>query len=225
MTRNQEILQDFINGASASSLGRKHGVSRTRIYQIISKSPEYEKYLNQKHQRGILDIENARIIKSLSPYRKEREIVDRFWGQIDTSGECWEWTGCKNPVTLYGRFTCTAFAEKYGLAVTDHTHRQMWCIWNGKQIPKDMWVLHVCDNPSCVNPKHLYLGTPLQNVEDRQKRSGWKDFEKKLSENDRIAIGKIFQEEGMSVVHTLAGIYNVSPQYIYRLGLTNRNRE
>ncbi len=48
-------------------------------------------------------------------------------------------------------------------------HRVAWTISNG-DIPLGLWVLHTCDIPNCVNPKHLYLGTALDNAEDRDSK-------------------------------------------------------
>lgn len=52
-------------------------------------------------------------------------------------------------------------------------HRAAWILYRGA-IPNGMLVLHRCDNPPCVNPKHLYLGTPKQNMVDKMRRGRFK---------------------------------------------------
>jgi len=82
---------------------------------------------------------------------------ERFWSRVDKSGECWAWKGsvCSNG---YGRVSVNG-------ALTG-AHRHAWAITNGP-IPEGICVLHRCDNPPCVNPAHLWLGTQLENIQDR----------------------------------------------------------
>ena len=85
-------------------------------------------------------------------------IEQRFWAYVDVSGECWMWTGGKHHFG-YGIFHTTARSSVL-------THRFAWEFENGP-IPDGMYVLHHCDNPPCVRPDHLWLGTREENNRDR----------------------------------------------------------
>ena len=90
-------------------------------------------------------------------------LEHRFWKKVRRparQGECWLWLGASVPKG-YGRIRVGGRSEG---AV--YAHRVSWEISFGK-IPKDMYVLHRCDNPKCVNPAHLFLGTALDNAQDR----------------------------------------------------------
>jgi hypothetical protein len=81
---------------------------------------------------------------------------DWFWTNVDKSGECWTWTGSLSRGTSgYGS------ANAPGRRV--HAHRLSWELANGP-VPDGLWVLHHCDNPPCVRPDHLHLGTQSENL-------------------------------------------------------------
>lgn len=84
---------------------------------------------------------------------------NRFWEKIDKSGDCWEWTAGRD-TNGYGN------AKLNGVRLA---HRISYTLEVG-DIPKGMHVLHKCDNPPCVNPEHLYLGTQVENNLDRDNR-------------------------------------------------------
>lgn len=81
--------------------------------------------------------------------------------RVQESG-CWEWLKSTNKKG-YGRVgqNCSVFL-KYGERLA---HRISWLVYNGP-IPPDACVLHKCDNPKCINPKHLFLGTIGDNNRD-----------------------------------------------------------
>lgn len=92
-------------------------------------------------------------------YGVSTDPVERFWFYVDKSAGpegCWIWTGYTVP-NGYGRVAW------YGRVA--RTHRVAWQITHG-EIPQGKVIYHTCDNPSCVNPKHLRLGTQKDNMED-----------------------------------------------------------
>ena len=80
--------------------------------------------------------------------------------QVGEAHECWPWTGSK-PDGRYGHFSVGAKAIK--------AHRWIYALLNGP-IPDDLIVRHKCDNPQCVNPAHLELGTTADNMRDKHDR-------------------------------------------------------
>lgn len=86
------------------------------------------------------------------------KLMERFWNKVDTSNECWNWTGSKNK-DGYGSVG-SGLRSRTMLA-----HRMSYAI-NVGEIPKGMCVCHKCDNPSCVRPDHLFLGTRKDNMQD-----------------------------------------------------------
>lgn len=88
--------------------------------------------------------------------------LQRFWAQVNKygpihamKGQCWQWMG--KPACVYGQLTVNG--------KTVQAHRYSWEIHNGL-IPANIQVLHKCDNPLCVNPSHLFLGSQSDNVQD-----------------------------------------------------------
>ena len=96
---------------------------------------------------------------SAGKQRRSRQVIsERFFKKVEfLTNLCWKWTGCRTKGG-YGR---TGFEGK-----TTGAHRLSWILHFGP-IPDGLHVLHKCDNPSCIRPDHLFLGTFQDNMQDK----------------------------------------------------------
>ena len=123
----------------------------------------------------------CKLVKSLNEFRPHNTSADkrstrcyacisyqwnplrRFWNQVDQRSptECWQWLGLKSHYG-YGWFNVNRRMIK--------AHRFSYELHSATQVPSSLLVLHSCDNPPCVNPAHLRLGTNADNISDRELR-------------------------------------------------------
>lgn len=120
--------------------------------------------------------------------------------------ECWEWPHARGPKG-YGRQVAEGRAQ--------YVHRLSYRAFNGP-IPEGQNVCHECDNPPCWNPAHLFAGTDLDNVTDRESKGrgqrGERHYGSKLTEADVRAI----RASALSGPE-LGRQYGVSPFTIYKI--------
>ena len=140
-------------------------------------------------------------------------LLTDFWPHIKKTDGCWLWTGPRQKEG-YGR--CW-FGKKLWLS-----HRLSWTIHYGK-IPDGLLICHKCDMPSCVNPSHLFLGTPADNMADMTSKGrhngndgsncGEKHGMHKLTES-KVALARLLYKSGISQ-YKLAKRYGVKQTTIF----------
>jgi hypothetical protein len=133
-------------------------------------------------------------------------ILHRFWSRVTKTDSCWIFTGSNMPTKGYGRIGRGPMHGGYEMA-----HRLSWMIHFGP-IPDDLFVCHNCpggDNPKCIRPDHLFLGTAIDNNRDMHEKGrsrcgirsplGWEDVHKI----------RALRESGM-MYKDIAPLFNIS---------------
>lgn len=151
-------------------LAKKFLTTRNRIIEFIIID-----YLSVPHS------EETDCLNTLGKMLKRRgaeelSTEEKFWSRVlkgDKEEDCWAWTGGIIAKKVYGGMPDVKLTGEV------YAHRYSWKLHNGP-IPEGMFVLHHCDNPPCVNPAHLFLGTQADNVHDMMKKKrdnfyGWRD--------------------------------------------------
>lgn len=151
--------------------------------------------------------------------RKPKDLLLSIFARTEIKGDadCWEWGGPRYPGRFgYGK----ASSAKDGNVIV---HRYVYSRLVA-DIPPGMLVLHRCDNPPCVNPAHLFLGTHQQNMDDMKAKGRSRSIHRlrgsssksaKLRDEDVIAIKKAFLRGGRNFA--LAREYGVHPDTIARI--------
>jgi hypothetical protein len=141
-----------------------------------------------------------------SRYRTSKHRPFREYTRTNALTGCIEWTGPKYPQG-YGRAL-----RVVGEPEETRAHRRSWEIANG-EIPQGMAVLHRCDNPSCVNPEHLFLGTDADNTRDKYSKrrnvnlAGAEHGRSILAPEDVLRIREAYLfGGGVTAIHKLYGV-------------------
>lgn len=144
------------------------------------------------------------------------EDARRFWVKVDRGvgrDDCWRWTGAACGRDGYGGFS-VARGKPRGQQPPQYAHRVAYALTHGS-IPPGLSVLHRCDNPICVNPKHLFLGTQADNMKDAAAKGRLhveRPNRQKLSDADLIEIDALYAAGALQ--RDIAAQFSVSTGYI-----------
>ena len=142
----------------------------------------------------------------------------RFWEKVQKAGpdECWRWTA-------HGHSRGYGFIRSGSgfRAPKLYAHRLSWALHYG-EVPEGMHVCHRCDNPACVNPAHLFLGSHSDNMRDKVRKgranipNGERHWSAKL---DAVQVAEIraLYAEGRTTMQRLAWRYHVNRNTVRKI--------
>jgi hypothetical protein len=139
-----------------------------------------------------------------------QRLESRFWSKVQKTDGCWLWTGYK---MRNGYGTIRVGSNTDGTRRKMLVHRVAWMLTNGNLPPNDC-LCHRCDNPACVNPCHLFVGSRIENNADRDNKGRTPNGEahgmSKLSNEDVVNIRRSTSPPADLALH-----YNVTRAHIY----------
>lgn len=159
------------------------------------------------------------------PYRSDPAAEAEFWQKVNIVGpdDCWIWTG-RTDRQGYGKFR---------LGRQQYAHRISWEIENRESLGR-RFACHTCDNPSCVNPRHLYAGDAASNARDASERGLLRSCDPEKHPSAKLTWAKVADIRGKladgETPYWIAAEYKVSPATIRKIneGVTwkeqNRSR-
>jgi len=151
LTRIQSIQQLRSERKTHKEIGELLGITAQRVQQICKKKK----------------IEKPALPPKPSYFEKRKNYLLRNYTENPTTG-CWEWNRSKG-TTGYGTMSFLgkrAYVHRVAYSLLkDHTIN---IFLEGRNTDTTIHVCHSCDNPSCINPEHLWLGTMEENIDDRE---------------------------------------------------------
>lgn len=161
---------------------------------------------NTVYSKKLCRAHHYEYMKSLPVWPMSQKLIDRFWSRVKVVGrnDCWLWTA-KLDVMGYGLF--------YIHTLRHQAHRVSWMIWHQKPIPDGLLGCHSCDNPTCVNPHHIFLGTTQENTADAAAKGR---LVRKLEPHQVRAIRHKLSTTDLSM-NAIAKQFSVSQQTIVKI--------
>lgn len=147
--------------------------------------------------------------------RRRRPLAVRFWEKVERRGpdECWPWTGS----TFAARGGYGKLSDRRSVL---YAHRVSYELAHGD--PGAMCVLHRCDNPQCVNPAHLFLGTRTDNSADkvakgRQRSGSLRGAANPMARLDESEVASIRALAGTMSANAIGRRFGVSGTHVRRI--------
>lgn len=149
-----------------------------------------------------------------------KTLKQRFDSKVDKNGpipkhatylgKCWQWKGTKGSGShQYGKLSFSQQGKKRRYL---RAHRVAYSLHSGP-IASSVLVLHRCDNPRCVNPNHLFIGTPADNMNDAASKLR---LAKKLTPASVVQIRYLYKI-GNHTMRTLGAMFSVCPAVIFAI--------
>lgn len=131
----------------------------------------------------------------------EQKYINSFWKKVNKTQDCWIWVAAKDK-DGYGKFSIAKVgnfrAHRFSLMV------------QGVDVPKDKVVMHKCDNPSCVNPDHLTVGTVQENNQDKHNKNRQKSAHGIVNAQSKLTDDQAKDIRSRAVVGSRTGYNNGS---------------
>lgn len=161
--------------------------------------------------RGLCNAHLGQLLRGrpLGPIQvKCRPFAELFWEKVRRGDGCWEWIGTR----VNDRYGQTTKKGRHVLA-----HRASWELANGP-IPVGMQVLHRCDNPPCVRPDHLFLGTHEDNMQDMASKHRGSEGERSPTAKltDAIVLEAKRRYRTGKSINSMAGEYGIDQSVLNR---------
>jgi transposase len=190
------ILDLYSTGLNTVEVARKTGVHNSTVLRILHR--------------------NSIEVRDKKP--RHLTLPERFWLKVqkgEKADDCWKWNGCKYGMG-YGQLSHVSGGKKRSAPA----HKLSYRIHHG-EFDESLLVCHRCDNPECCNPRHLFLGTAKDNIQDKYSKGRGADVRgernpvSRLTEDQIILIREL--RANNESISELAEKFNVSNSQIKRI--------